>query len=196
MANFRSVAFLFLSLLVAMSVAGQEKPSGREESPPPQGTGSPPPPDPWFVGGAVGLAFGDEVNYIEFSPIAGYRISRKFQLGATLTFRYRKDKRFEPDLSTTDVGGSLFGRYFVLDPIFLQVEVERLNWEYLVIVNDDYVAVDSVYTGLYAGIGYSLPMGPNAAMYMSFLWDFAYDSNEPSPNPHPWLIRIGYGVVF
>ena len=196
MANPRSVVLCLLSILVATSVPAQEEPPGREESPPPQAAGSSAPPDPWFVGGAVGLAFGDEVNYIEFSPIAGYRISQKFQLGATLTFRYRKDKRFEPDLSTTDVGGSLFGRYFVLDPIFLQVEVERLNWEYLTIVDDEYVAVDSVYTGWYAGAGYILPMGPSAAMYMSFLWDFSYDKREPSPNPHPWLIRIGYGVTF
>jgi len=35
-----------------------------------------------------------------------------------------------------------------------------------------------------------------SAMYMSFLWDFTYDRNEPSPNTHPWLIRIGYGFTF
>jgi hypothetical protein len=33
-------------------------------------------------------------------------------------------------------------------------------------------------------------------MYMSFLWDFAYDENEPSPNTRPWLIRIGFGFAF
>jgi hypothetical protein len=190
MAGWRNAVLVILSLLLAMSAAAQEAP------PTPKAAVAPPPPDPWFVGGAIGFAFGDDVNYAEFSPILGFRVSQKFQLGASLTFRYRKDKRYEPDLSTTDAGGSLFGRYFVLDPIFLQVEVERLNWEFVDILDDEFVVVDSVYTGYYAGLGYYLPMGSNGAMYMSFMWDFSYDSNEPSPNPHPWLIRIGYGVTF
>jgi len=33
-------------------------------------------------------------------------------------------------------------------------------------------------------------------MYMSFLWDFAYRDDEPSPNTNPWLIRIGFGFMF
>jgi hypothetical protein len=74
--------------------------------------------------------------------------------------------------------------------------VERLNWEYVGILDDQFIVVDSVYTGYYAGVGYYLPMGSNGAMYMSFMWDFSYDSSEPSPNPNPWLIRIGYGVTF
>ena len=44
---------------------------------------------PWFVGGAVGFAFGSETSYAEFSPVIGYRISHLFQLGGSLTFRYR-----------------------------------------------------------------------------------------------------------
>ena len=151
---------------------------------------------PWFVGGAVGFAFGSETSYAEFSPVFGYRISQKFQLGGSLTFRYRKDKRFEPDLSTTDFGGSIVGRYFVFDPIFLQAEVERLNWEYVARTDDGYTTVDSTYTGLYAGLGFVQQAGPRSAMYMSFLWDFAFDSDEPSPNTHPWLIRIGFGFKF
>jgi len=141
----------------------------------------------WFVGGAVGFAFGSETSYAEFSPIFGYRFSPLFQLGGSLTFRYRKDKRFDPDLSTTDVGGSIVGRFFVFDPIFLQAEVERLNWEYIGITDEGYVSVKDTYTGYYAGFG---------AMYMAFLWDFSYDENEPSPNTRPYLIRIGFGFAF
>jgi hypothetical protein len=151
---------------------------------------------PWFVGGAVGFALGSETSYAEFSPIVGYRLSQKFQLGASLTFRYRKDKRFDPDLSTTDFGGSILGRYFILEPFFLQAEVERLNWEYVTRTDDGLDTVDSTYTGLYAGFGFVQRAGKRSAMYMSFLWDFAYRSDEPSPNTHPWLIRIGFGFTF
>ena len=151
---------------------------------------------PWFAGGAVGFAFGSETSYAEFSPVFGYRFSRDFQLAGSLTFRYRKDKRFDPDLSTTDFGGSIVGRYFVYDPFFLQVEVERLNWEYVARTEDGYTTVDSTYTGLYAGFGFVQQVSARSAMYMSFLWDFAYDRAEPSPNTDPWLIRIGYGFTF
>ena len=151
---------------------------------------------PWFVGGAVGFAFGSETSYAEFSPVFGYRFSPLFQLGGSLTFRYRKDKRFDPDLSTTDVGGSIVGRFFVFDPVFLQAEVERLNWEYIARTEDGYATVDSTYTGLYAGFGFVQQATERASMYMSFMWDFTYDENEPSPNTRPWLIRIGFGFNF
>jgi len=151
---------------------------------------------PWFVGGAVGFAFGSETSYAEFSPVFGYRFSPLFQLGGSLTFRYRKDKRFEPDLSTTDIGGSIVSRFFVFDPIFLQAEVERLNWEYIGRTEDGFETVEDTYTGLYAGFGFVQKAGNRTAMYMSFMWDFAYDENEPSPNTRPWLIRIGFGFNF
>jgi hypothetical protein len=151
---------------------------------------------PWFVGGAVGLAFGSETSYAELSPIFGYRLSPRFQLGGSLTFRYRKDKRYEPDLSTTDYGASVVGRFFVFDPIFLEAEVERLKWEYIGVFEDGYETVEDVYTGYYAGFGFVQRASDRVAMYMAFLWDFSYDENEPSPNTRPFLVRIGFGYAF
>ncbi len=151
---------------------------------------------PWFAGGLFGVAFGSETSYVEVSPIASYRFSRRFQLGTRLTFRYRKDKRFDPDLSTTDVGAAILGRFYVFDPVYLQAEVERLDWEYIGFDGSDYVAVEDTYTGYYAGFGFVQRASNRVAMYMSFLWDFAYDDTEPSPNSHPWLIRIGFGYTF
>lgn len=151
---------------------------------------------PWFAGGLFGLAFGSETGYVELSPIIAYRFSQNFQLATRLTFRYRKDKRYEPDLSATDVGAAVLGRFYVFDPVYLQAEVERLNWEYVALTEAGYEAVEDTYTGYYAGFGFVQNAGPRVAMYMSFLWDFAYDKNEPSPNTHPWLIRIGFGFTF
>jgi hypothetical protein len=151
---------------------------------------------PWFAGGTFGLAYGSETSYIEVSPVFGYRFTRVFQLGGSLTFRYRKDKRFDPDVSTTDVGGSIVGRFFVYDPIFLQAEVERLNWEYIGFDGEDYISVEDTYTGYYAGFGFVQKAGDRVAMFMSFLYDFSYDKNEPSPNNRPFLVRIGFGYLF
>jgi hypothetical protein len=151
---------------------------------------------PWFVGGLFGLAFGSDSGYVELSPVIAYRFSQKFQLASRLTFRYRKDKRYEPDLSTTDVGAAVLGRFYIFDPIYLQAEVERLNWEYVSLTEEGYETVEDTYTGYYAGFGFVQNAGARVAMYMSFLWDFAYDRNEPSPNTNPWLIRIGFGYTF
>jgi hypothetical protein len=151
---------------------------------------------PWFVGGVVGFAYGSETSYAEISPVFGYRFSQLFQLGGSLTFRYRKDKRYEPDVSTTDFGGSVVGRFFVFDPVYLQAEVERLNFDYLAATEDGIEVVEDTYTGLYAGFGFVQGAGGRASMYMSFLWDFSYKDDEPSPNTHPWLIRIGLGFNF
>jgi hypothetical protein len=150
----------------------------------------------WFVGGAFGFAAGSETAYAEVSPIFGYRVSQLFQIGGSLTFRYRKDKRYEPDLSTIDQGGSIVGRLFVYDPIFLQAEVERLNWDYLALVDDTVTVVEDTYTGYYAGFGFVQRASDRVAMYMAFLYDFAYDDNEPSPNTRPFLVRIGFGFAF
>lgn len=152
---------------------------------------------PWFVGGAIGFAFGSSYDYAEFSPILGYQISSHFQLGGSLTFRYRKDKRFDPDLSTTDQGASILARVFIWGPIFIQGEAERLNWDYIARLEDGgYTVVESTYTGLYAGFGFVQATSPRSAMYMTFLWDFEYESGVPSPNPDPFMIRIGYGFKF
>jgi hypothetical protein len=151
---------------------------------------------PWFVGGLAGLSYGSETSYAEISPILSYRVSHLFQVGTRLTFRYRKDKRYEPDVSTTDIGAAVLGRFYVFDPVYLQAEVERLNWDYLAATEDGIEVVEDTYTGYYAGFGFVQGAGGRASMYMSFLWDFSYKDDEPSPNSHPWLIRIGLGFNF
>ena len=187
-----SILCLFLPLAAAAQSSQTSPPTPPPTAPPP-----PPPEYKWFAGGAVGLNFGSQVNYIEFSPIIGYPIFPKFQLGASLTFRYRKDKRFEPDLSTTDFGASLVGRYFVFGPIFLQAEVERIRFEYIgQISEDEFDTVKSTYTGLYGGFGFVQAAGGRGAMYMSFLWDFNYDENVANPRNDPFQVQIGYGVRF
>jgi hypothetical protein len=208
----RNYLVLLFCLLLAGATAAQETPPEPTEPTAPEGTEEPETYKeqyekyqkqakktieyPWFVGGAFGLAFGSETSYAEVSPIFGYRFSPVFQLGGSLTFRYRKDKRFDPDISTTDVGGSIVGRFFIFDPVFLQAEVERLNWEYVVVSEEGYGTVEDTYTGYYAGFGFVQRASKRVAMYMAFLYDFAYDENEPSPNTRPFLVRIGFGFAF
>jgi hypothetical protein len=174
-----------IALLLAAPASAQER-----QPPVPQ-----PKPSRWFAGGGVGAAFGT-VSYIEFTPVVGFQVVPRFQLGGRLIFRYRKDKRFEPDLSTTDYGGALFGRYFAYGPIYLHGEVERLNWEYIGQSGDDFRAVQAVNTALYAGLGFELASTRRSALYMTFLYDFNFDSSKPNPNSDPFVIRMGAGLRF
>ena len=210
----RSTALLLCLLLVGVAAAQESEPEEPQTAAPQEGESEGPTTykeqyeeyqkqakkaieHPWFAGGLFGVAFGSETGYVEFSPILSYRFSRAFQLGTRVTFRYRKDKRYEPDLSTTDVGGSLLARFFVFDPVYLQAEVERLNWEYIGITEDGYyTTVEDTYTGYYAGLGFAIHTSPYSAMFMTLLYDFNYDSSLPMPHSHPWIFRIGYGATF
>lgn len=168
-----------------------------------QETQSPPPSDPakktsamsrFFVGGWVGASIGDQVENVQVAPEVSYRLAPKFQLGGGLIYRYRNDKRFEPDLSTTDLGGTLFGRYFVYTPVFLQLGVEHLSWEFVRGVPEGFEKVDADHTAILTGPGFALPLGPRAASYLTILYDLNYDSSGPSPYERAWMLRFGVGV--
>ncbi len=148
--------------------------------------------DRFWAGGGVGVGFGD-VTYVSIEPVAGYDATARLGVGARLTYRYRDDERYSPSLTTTDYGASLFGRYEVTQPVFLQVEYEYLSYEYPLtggsIVRDDY---DSVL----AGAGVTQPIGGNGSLFVTALYNFSYHDDEPSPYDDPWVIRVGVGFAF
>jgi hypothetical protein len=168
----------------------------------PSADSSPPDPAPtstlknrFYVGGWLGGSFGDVVSRAEVAPELGFIVVPKFHLGGSIVYRYRKDKRFEPDLSTTQWGGSLYGRYFVYSPIFLQAGAEQISWEFPIFDEFGNIEVDDAdHTAVLVGPGFALPLGPKAASYMTFLYDINYDSDGPNPYDRPWMIRVGIGI--
>lgn len=190
---------LLICLLIPMVAIAQEEPDEPPASPPPTSTPTLPGKmtvkDRFYVGGWLGASFGDVVSTVQVAPELGYIVVPKFHLGGSLVYRYRKDERFEPDLSTTDIGGSLFGRYFVYAPIFLQGGVEQLNWDYIAPeIDGSFTTVKDDHTAVLVGPGFALPLAPRAATYMTFLYDVNYDSDGPNPYDRPWMIRVGVGI--
>jgi hypothetical protein len=147
----------------------------------------------WFVGGWLGLGFGD-VTWAEISPLIGYRVSKRASVGASFLYRYRKDSRYEQDLSTTDYGGSLFARYNVVKPFFVHAEYEVLDFEYY---SSSLTTDRKIYDSLLAGGGVSYGIGRHASTYVVVLYNLTYDSSEPiRPYDSPWVLRIGAGFSF
>jgi len=187
----RYVCLLLCVLLSGVAVA-QEEPSPGDTSPAPQSSNLK---GRFYVGGWLGAAFGNVVSSVQVAPELGFIVVPKFHLGSSLVYRYRKDKRFEPDLSTTELGGALYGRYFVYSPIFLQAGVEQVNWEFPVTTpGGEFEVIDANHTAVLIGPGFALPLGPKVASYMTFLYDVNYDSSGPNPYDRPWMIRVGVGV--
>ncbi len=146
-----------------------------------------------FWGGWFGAGFGT-VDFVEISPTVGFYPVDKLATGLRLTYRYRKDSRYSPSLSTSDYGGGLFLRYHVIPHIFVQGEYDYLNYEYYTLNGS---TERTNHNGLLGGGGFSQPLGDHAAINFSVLYDFLYDSGDPySSYNSPWVYRVGVGVGF
>jgi len=146
----------------------------------------------WWVGGGVGLAFGN-VDFVSIEPVIGYSISPKLSVGGRLIFRYRSDNRFEPEVSTNDYGAGLFVRYLVSRPIFVQVEYEHLNYEF---PQFDGSSERDGFDSVFGGFGVAQPIGTNTSFFASILYNFLWQDDEPSPYAERWVFRAGVSVSF
>jgi len=145
-----------------------------------------------FYGGGIGVGFGD-TTYFSLSPLIGYRVDDRLSVGGSLIYRYRSDDRFGRDLSTNDYGASVFARYTVAGPFFVQGELEQLSYEY---IRSNLTTTRTNATSFFAGGGVSHPLGRNVTVFATALYNFSYGSQSPSPYSSPWVIRLGVGVGF
>ena len=146
-----------------------------------------------FYGGGIGLSFG-AIDYIEVAPMIGVQVTDQFSTGINLLYRYRNDSRYRPSVTTNDYGGGVFARYHVLPNLFAHTEYEYLNYEYY-----DFGGRKSSdsFSSFLAGGGYTQPIGPNAALHTTVLYNFSYSSSDIyRPYDSPWVIRIGVSAGF
>jgi len=148
-----------------------------------------------FYGGYVGLSFGS-VQYVELSPMVGYRFSPKFGAGVGLLYRYREDNRYEQSVSLTDYGGNIFARYHLGYGVFAQAEYDYTNYEY--VPNSFNGGTDrETYSALLAGLGFSTAVGHGAGVYALVLYDFNYsESDHYQPYDSPVQYRFGVSFGF
>ena len=143
-----------------------------------------------FIGGGFGLQFGS-VTLIELSPLVGYKVTPKFSLGVSPTYKYYKYNDYygpSNDLSTNVWGGSIFARYSIFQNVFAHVEYETLYYNTKVSGNPEYM---QQYNSFFVGGGYNQQIGQNSAMYFLLLWNLNDTPDSPYINP---VIRIGFSV--
>ncbi|MCI0410838.1 MAG: hypothetical protein L0191_20135 [Acidobacteria bacterium] len=171
----------FAILIVSCSVALAQT----DPTPPPA---PPSVKDKFFYGGGLGLSFGD-VDYVEIAPLVGYRFLPKLDGGVQPFYRWVNDSRYAEDVTTADYGMDLFVRYFVVPTIFVQGEYEFLNYEYVL---PTFQTERDTTNSFLAGGGFSQPIGKGAGFFVSVLYNFSYDSSDPtSPYGDAWQVQAG-----
>jgi hypothetical protein len=148
--------------------------------------------DRLYYGGNVGMSFGD-VDYFEVTPYAGYDFGHNFSGGVGVFYRHREDNRYDPNLSTSDYGYSVFGRYRPVPPLFLHVEYQWTDFEYL-LANGS--TDRKGYSAVLLGGGFVQPVGGRAAFVVSALYDINWSEDELTPYDSPWIISAGVSVGF
>jgi hypothetical protein len=151
-----------------------------------------PPPKKWFVGGWLGLSFGD-VDYVSISPVIGYRVNSNVSAGVGLEYAYRNDDRFGQDLSTSDYGGSVFTHVYVSEGMFAAASYEYLRFEYFDFAGQK---VSDEYSSVFIGGGFAQPVGDYSAFIMSAMYNLSWSDSEPSPYDSPWVLGAGVSVGF
>jgi len=143
-----------------------------------------------FFGGGFGLQVGS-VTLIELSPLVGYKVTPKFALGLSPTYKYYKYNDYygsSNDLSANVWGGSIFARYSIFQNVFAHVEYETLYYNTQLSGNPYYLRQ---YNSFFVGGGYNQQIGGNSAMYFLLLWNLNDTPESPYINP---VIRIGFTI--
>ncbi len=149
--------------------------------------------DRWWGGGGIGLALGGNVDFVSVEPVIGYWVTEQFTVGSRAILRSRRDDRFAESVTSTDYGAALFARYLVTKSFFVQGEYEYLSYELRSPSGSD---ERDEFGSWLAGGGYSQKLSRNARFFVSALYNFSYDEDEPSPYDQPWVLRAGVGFRF
>ncbi len=142
-----------------------------------------------FFGGGIGGGYSTYSSYIQVTPIIGYSITPKLQVGSRLTYMHQWYKDYNNVKYNYNIfGGSLFLRYIFWKSLYAQTEYEILSVP-------DYYSTDAnanrAVHSLFAGLGFIQHVGGSAFLSVSVLYNFLEDQYTPYSNP---LIRVGFGV--
>ena len=184
-----------ISCLVTANVALAQSDSNQNYSSKPKT----PLKDKLFLGGNFGLGFGD-ITYINISPQVGIHVSDRFSFGAGLIYQYLRNNRPPAPLSPFDqttIGGDVFGRYSLIDNVFIGTEFQVLSTKIPYIDNTSlYPEITKVHYTIpiwFVGGGIRQPVGSNSYFLISGMYDLIQDVNSPY-QPSNFIISAGFSI--
>jgi hypothetical protein len=144
-----------------------------------------------YYGGTIGLSFGDYFR-INVAPMMGVRLNPKASVGFKVAYEYIKDKRYDPALTASNYGGSVFTRYRLIPKAYAHAEFAYMSYKYKI---SDRETDRTWVPFLLLGGGFVQPISPKASFIVEVLFDVLQDDNSPYKDWDPF-ISIGVGVGF
>jgi hypothetical protein len=143
-----------------------------------------------FLGGNIGLQFGNRQTFVEVSPLVGLWLSPKIVAGVGPVYRYFKYSDLNFTYEDNQFGGRIFGRYYFLDNFFAHAEYELLN---LADTRDFTDFPDFPRTNLSStlvGGGYTQMVG-RSGVFILVLFNLTETVLTPYSNP---VLRVGFNI--
>jgi hypothetical protein len=177
----RVVPILAVLILDSPPAPAQDAPE-----PPPRRAGFGP--TRFTFGGSVGFGFGS-VTWVGISGEVGYLVTDRIWAGTSGSFRYTDDSRYQPSFQAVDYSFGAFGRYFVFDRFFADVE-----WVWTSYESRTFDAARSSVTSVLVGAGYGQPLGGRSNVVFEVLYDVT--GNAQGVYGTPWVVRAGFTMGF
>jgi hypothetical protein len=144
-----------------------------------------------FYGGTIGLSFGDYTR-ISVAPQVGWKLTPRVGAGFKAMYEYIEDKRYNPKITASNYGGSVFGRFYPTPRGYAHAEFAYMSYEYAISSS----ATDRSWVPfLLLGGGIVQPLSPRSAVIIEVLFDVLRDDNSPYEDWTPW-VSVGVGVGF
>jgi hypothetical protein len=141
--------------------------------------------DRLYCGGNVGARFGD-ITFIDISPLLGVNITQRFSVGIGAIYNYYNYNYYGTSYKTTMYGGRIFGRYFVLENVFVQGGWDRINRDNpYSFIPDARIWIDNILVG--GGARY--PISRNIFVTGIVLFNLNQTPLSPYGNP---IVQIGF----
>jgi hypothetical protein len=138
-----------------------------------------------YFGGNIGLGFGT-TTYINLSPLVGCKITKQFSAGGGIVYNYFSQTYGAKKYVSTIYGVSAFARYMVLENLFAQVGLDRLNvMDYS--ASNSRIWIDNILIGG----GYRQAISGRGSLVASIFYNINDTPLSPYQNP---IIQIGFNV--
>lgn len=138
-----------------------------------------------YFGGNVGAWFGS-TSYVNISPLVGFKVTKKFSIGAGIIYNYYSQTYQGKKYTSTIYGGNAFARYFVLDNLFVQGGWDRLSVENPAsLLPNGRSWVDNILVGG----GYKQAFSERGNFVAAIFYNVNQTPLSPYPNP---IVQIGF----